>query len=56
MRANDPPPAPTVWMSSAGTLMGKPPIVHSVRPLRELAISLQELIDRKVFGKAVLTP
>jgi len=31
------------------------PIVHSVRPLRELAISLRELIDRKVFGKAVLT-
>jgi len=32
------------------------PVIHSVRPLRELAISLQELIDRKVFGKAVLTP
>jgi alcohol dehydrogenase len=32
------------------------PIVHSVRPLRELAVSLQELIDRKVFGKAVLEP
>jgi alcohol dehydrogenase len=31
------------------------PIIHSVRPLRELPISLQELIDRKVFGKAVLT-
>ena len=32
------------------------PVIHSVRPLCELAISLQELIDRKVFGKAVLTP
>jgi alcohol dehydrogenase len=32
------------------------PVIHSVRPLSELAISLQELIDRKVFGKAVLTP
>jgi alcohol dehydrogenase len=31
------------------------PVIHSVRPLSELAISLQELIDRKVFGKAVLT-
>jgi hypothetical protein len=27
-----------------------------VRPLSEFAISLQELIDRKVFGKAVLQP
>jgi alcohol dehydrogenase len=32
------------------------PVLHSVRPLREFAISLQELIDRKVFGKAVLEP
>lgn len=32
------------------------PAVHSVRPLRELPISLQELVDRKVFGKAVLQP
>lgn len=32
------------------------PVVHSVRPLSELPISLQELIDRKVFGKAVLEP
>jgi alcohol dehydrogenase len=31
------------------------PVIHSVRPLSELAISLQELIERKVFGKAVLT-
>jgi alcohol dehydrogenase len=39
-------------MIAAGRLK---PIIHSVRPLQELAISLQELIDRKVFGKAVLT-
>lgn len=32
------------------------PVLHSVRPLKELAVSLQELIDRKVFGKAVLEP
>lgn len=32
------------------------PVVHSVRPLREFATSTQELIDRKVFGKAVLEP
>jgi alcohol dehydrogenase len=32
------------------------PVMHSVRPLQEFKISLQELIDRKVFGKAVLTP
>jgi alcohol dehydrogenase len=32
------------------------PIVHSVRPLSDFGISLQELIDRKVFGKAVLQP
>jgi alcohol dehydrogenase len=31
------------------------PVIHSVRPLNELAFSLQELIDRKVFGKTVLT-
>lgn len=30
------------------------PQVSSVRPLEELPVSLQELIDRKVFGKAVL--
>jgi alcohol dehydrogenase len=39
-------------MIAAGRLK---PVIHSVRPLNELAISLQELIDRKVFGKAVLT-
>jgi alcohol dehydrogenase len=39
-------------MIAAGRLK---PVIHSVRPLRELPISLQELIDRKVFGKAVLT-
>lgn len=32
------------------------PIVHSVRPLREIRESMRELIDRKVFGKAVLVP
>jgi alcohol dehydrogenase len=31
------------------------PVKHSVRPLEELAVSFQELIDREVFGKAVLT-
>jgi alcohol dehydrogenase len=31
------------------------PVIHSVRPLKELAISLEEQIDRKIFGKAVLT-
>ncbi len=39
-------------MIAAGRLK---PVIHSVRPLSELAISLQELTDRKVFGKAVLT-
>jgi alcohol dehydrogenase len=31
------------------------PVIHSVRPLVETAQALQELIDRKVFGKSVLT-
>ena len=31
------------------------PAIHSVRPVEELAASLQDMIDRKVFGKAVLT-
>lgn len=31
------------------------PVIHSVRPLAELPASMQELIDRNVFGKAVLT-
>ena len=39
-------------MIAAGQLK---PVIHSVRPLQELAISLRELIDRKVFGKAALT-
>ncbi len=30
-------------------------VIHSVRPLAELAISLRELTERKVIGKAVLT-
>ena len=32
------------------------PVVHSVRPLHEMRESMRELIDRKVFGKAVLVP
>jgi alcohol dehydrogenase len=32
------------------------PVVHSIRPLRELPAALQELMDRKVFGKVVLEP
>ncbi len=32
------------------------PVVHSVRPLAEFRLSLQEQIDRKIFGKAVLIP
>ena len=31
------------------------PVIHSARPLAETAQALQELIDRKVFGKSVLT-
>ncbi|HVA36669.1 MAG TPA: zinc-binding dehydrogenase [Candidatus Dormibacteraeota bacterium] len=31
------------------------PVIDSVRPLAQMKISMQELIDRKVFGKAVLT-
>lgn len=30
------------------------PQISSIRPLEELSISFQELIDRKVFGKAIL--
>lgn len=32
------------------------PVISSVRPLEDLPKSLQELIDRKVIGKAVLKP
>ena len=32
------------------------PEIHAVRPLDEIAASIQELIDRKVLGKIVLTP
>ena len=32
------------------------PILHAVRPLSETASSIQELIDRSVFGKIVLVP
>ncbi len=31
------------------------PVLHSVRPLEETPQAMQELIDRKVFGKSVLT-
>ena len=31
------------------------PVIHSVRPLSETPQALEELIDRKVFGKSVLT-
>jgi alcohol dehydrogenase len=31
------------------------PIIHSVRPLVETPAALQDLMDRKVFGKSVLT-
>jgi alcohol dehydrogenase len=31
------------------------PVIHSARPLSETRQALQELIDRKVFGKSVLT-
>lgn len=32
------------------------PAIHSVRKMAEVRISMQEMIDRKVFGKAVLVP
>ncbi len=32
------------------------PLIHAVRPLEELPASIQELIDRKVVGKTVITP
>jgi alcohol dehydrogenase len=32
------------------------PVIHAVRPLAETAMSIQELIDRTVFGKTVLLP
>ncbi len=31
------------------------PVIHSTRPISETGQALQELIDRKVFGKSVLT-
>lgn len=31
------------------------PVIHSTRPLSETSQALQELIERKVFGKSVLT-
>lgn len=38
---------------SNGTLK---PVIHSVRKMSDVRMSMQELKDRKVFGKAVLTP
>jgi alcohol dehydrogenase len=32
------------------------PVIHSVRPMAEAAEAMQDLIDRKVFGKSVLVP
>lgn len=32
------------------------PVIDSVRPMREARSAMQELIDRKVFGKAILAP
>jgi alcohol dehydrogenase len=32
------------------------PVIHSARPLSETPQALQELIDRRVFGKSILTP
>jgi alcohol dehydrogenase len=31
------------------------PVIHSVRPLEETPQAMQELLDRRVFGKSVLT-
>jgi alcohol dehydrogenase len=31
------------------------PVIHSTRPLSETPQALEELMDRKVFGKSVLT-
>ena len=39
-------------MVAAGTLQ---PVIHSIRPFQETAEAMQELIDRRVFGKSVLT-
>jgi alcohol dehydrogenase len=32
------------------------PVIHSVRPMHEVKISMREMIERKVFGKAILVP
>ena len=32
------------------------PVIHAIRPLAETGAAMQELIDRKVFGKLVLMP
>jgi alcohol dehydrogenase len=31
------------------------PVIHSIRPLEEMPQAMQELIDREVFGKSVVT-
>lgn len=38
-------------LAAAGELE---PVIHAVRPLRELPDAMQELIDRRVFGKSVI--
>ncbi|MEM1335943.1 MAG: zinc-binding dehydrogenase, partial [Actinomycetota bacterium] len=40
-------------MVAAGDLI---PLIHSVRPLEEIASAMTELIDRRVVGKSILTP
>ncbi len=32
------------------------PVIDSVRPMSEVRLSMQALMDRRIFGKAVLTP
>ena len=32
------------------------PIVHAVRPLNQIAPSIQELIDRLIVGKVIIRP
>lgn len=32
------------------------PVIHAVRPFRQTGAAMQDLIDRKVFGKVVLVP
>ena len=32
------------------------PVIHAVRPLEETPVSIQDLVDRKIFGKIIITP